>query len=181
MGVGKALANDRRQTGRRNRVLFTSYLMEKGYTDTTWLASFWDMSTSTVRDYKKEAKHKDLAEEDRQRIQEIMEEQDCDLPQAVMIYYNNLMSPDSACFIATASYGTEIHAEIDILRDFRDQVLLENKPGERIVSLYYRFSPYIADRINSEKKSGKMVRMLLKPVIKITDSFLEFKNDKNGS
>lgn len=177
MGVGRARANDRRQTGRRNRVLFTSYLMEKGYTDTAWLASFWDMSTSTVRDYKREAEHKNLAESDRQEIRQIMEKQDCDLPKAVMIHYNNLMSPNSPCFIATASYGSPIHAEIDILRDFRDQVLLKNAVGEKFVTLYYRFSPYIADKIDSNGKSGKIVRVLLKPIIRLTDSYLDFKNN----
>jgi len=37
------------------------------------------------------------------------------------------------CFIATAAYGTETASELDILRDFRDQVLLDNALGSRFV------------------------------------------------
>lgn len=61
--------------------------MEKGYTDPSWLASFWGMSTSTVRDYKREAKHVRLADEDRKKIQRIKNQQDCSLPEAVKTYY----------------------------------------------------------------------------------------------
>jgi hypothetical protein len=51
------------------------------------------------------------------------------------------------CFIATAAYGTETAGQLDILRDFRDQVLLDNVLGSRFVEAYYRLSPPVADFI----------------------------------
>jgi hypothetical protein len=51
------------------------------------------------------------------------------------------------CFIATAAYGTETAPQLDILRNFRDQVLLENAVGSRFVEAYYRLSPPVASFI----------------------------------
>jgi len=51
------------------------------------------------------------------------------------------------CFIATAAYGTDTTEEINLLREFRDVVLLPSKPGTGFVSLYYEVSPPIAEVI----------------------------------
>jgi len=55
--------------------------------------------------------------------------------------------PPKACFIATAAYGTDTAREIDVLREFRDEVLLPNSLGVRFVSFYYKNSPPMADFI----------------------------------
>lgn len=55
---------------------------------------------------------------------------------------------DEGCFIATAAYGTYTAQEIEILREFRDEILLSNGLGAQFVSFYYRTSPPIADFIS---------------------------------
>jgi len=52
------------------------------------------------------------------------------------------------CFIATAVYGTDTAEEIDILREFRNVVLLPSGLGAEFVSLYYKISPPIAEVIS---------------------------------
>jgi hypothetical protein len=48
------------------------------------------------------------------------------------------------CFVATAVYGTDTAEEINILREFRDVVLLPSGAGAEFVSLYYQIGPPIA-------------------------------------
>jgi hypothetical protein len=52
------------------------------------------------------------------------------------------------CFIATAVYGTETAEEINVLREFRDIVLLPGKLGAGFVWIYYEVSPPIAEVIS---------------------------------
>ncbi|MFU8796097.1 MAG: CFI-box-CTERM domain-containing protein [Dehalococcoidia bacterium] len=70
------------------------------------------------------------------------------------------------CFIATAAYGTPTAGEIDVLREFRDAVLLESAAGSRFVALYYRFSPPAAALISRSDLLRTLVReLLVDPVV----------------
>jgi hypothetical protein len=72
------------------------------------------------------------------------------------------------CFIATAAYGTETAAELNILRDFRDQVLLKNVLGSLFVGAYYKVSPPVADFIAKSDFLRAVVReMLIDPVVNL--------------
>jgi len=72
------------------------------------------------------------------------------------------------CFIATAAYGTDTAQEIDILREFRDAVLLPNSLGAEFVSLYYRTSPPIADLISQHEVLRTAVRVgFVDPIVAI--------------
>ena len=73
-----------------------------------------------------------------------------------------------SCFIATAAYGSETASQLDILRDFRDEVLLENALGSRFVATYYRVSPPVANFITKHDFVRAVVReALIDPVVKL--------------
>jgi hypothetical protein len=72
------------------------------------------------------------------------------------------------CFIATAVYGTDTAEEIDILREFRDVVLLPSGLGAELVSLYYKISPPIAEVISQHDFLRTAVKVgLVDPVVTI--------------
>jgi len=67
----------------------------------------------------------------------------------------------SGCFIATAAYGSPSAERLDVLREFRDCVLLESTAGSQFVGLYYRLSPPVADFISGNGFLRTLVRELL--------------------
>jgi len=72
------------------------------------------------------------------------------------------------CFIATAAYGTPTAEEIDVLREFRDVVLLESAAGSRFVALYYLFSPPAAEVISRSDLLRTIVReLVVDPVVRM--------------
>jgi hypothetical protein len=77
----------------------------------------------------------------------------------------------SPCFIATAAYGTPTDARIDVLREFRDVVLLESAAGSRFVTWYYQTSPPIAEFIARNEPLRTLVRVLLvDPIVWLVES-----------
>ena len=71
------------------------------------------------------------------------------------------LPPSEGCFIATAAYGTPTAEQIDVLREFRDVVLLESTAGSQFVALYYQLSPPVADFIAGNELLRTLVRELL--------------------
>lgn len=64
----------------------------------------------------------------------------------------------SPCFIATAAYGTPLHGDINVLRDFRDEYLMTSAVGRVFVKVYYTMSPPIADVISKHEWLRAVVR-----------------------
>ena len=78
------------------------------------------------------------------------------------------IKPAGFCFIATAAYGTDTTKEIDILREFRDEVLLPNSLGAKLVSLYYQISPPVANLISQHEILRTTVRVgFVCPIVEI--------------
>jgi len=72
------------------------------------------------------------------------------------------------CFIATAAYGTPMAEEIGVLREFRDEYLLTNRPGGAFVNLYYRASPPVAQFITEHPSLKPIVRAGLVPAVAVS-------------
>jgi hypothetical protein len=72
---------------------------------------------------------------------------------------------DKSCFIATATFGSAVHPYLDILRSFRDQVLLKLKFGKKFVKWYYTNGPIGANWIEQNPEFKPIIRVLLMPVI----------------
>jgi len=152
------IARENRSIARENRILFTSYLMEKGYGDPYQIANFWGVSSNTAKTYMKEAQYVKLADTDREKIKAIMDKENCDIPTAIAKQYERLTNT-KGCFIATAAY------DIDVLRNWRDDSLGTNIIGKNFINFYYKHSPPIADYISNKKMLRWITRMLLKPII----------------
>ncbi len=80
----------------------------------------------------------------------------------------------ASCFIATAAYGSPIDPHVQILRDFRDNYLLTNKLGRRLVRIYYSYSPAIADYISKRESLRTITRFSLLPIIGLSWVTLKF-------
>ena len=72
----------------------------------------------------------------------------------------------SNCFIATAAFGTPLAEEINILRRFRDQKMGPSAFARHLVTIYYEVSPPVAKIIAQSKRTGKLVRLIIKLLIR---------------
>jgi len=81
------------------------------------------------------------------------------------------LPPSEGCFIATAAYGTPTAEQIDVLREFRDVVLLESTAGSQFVALYYQLSPPVADFIAGNELLRALVReLLVDPIVWVVEA-----------
>ena len=83
------------------------------------------------------------------------------------VYYGpqTAFETSSACFIATAAYGSIIHPAVAVLRQFRDRFLKSNGMGRRFIDWYYTYSPPVADRIAASPGLRLLTRVLLMPLV----------------
>lgn len=82
-------------------------------------------------------------------------------------------SGEGGCFIATAAFGSPLAGQIEILRRFRDQILLPWKPGQAFVSWYNRYGPRAACYLIKHPWLKLPVRLALYPIIFFAWLFLQ--------
>jgi hypothetical protein len=71
------------------------------------------------------------------------------------------------CFIATAAFGSPLEPHVQLLKRFRDRVLLTSSSGKAFVNWYYENSPPLAHVIAERGYLKTLVRWMLTPVIAI--------------
>jgi len=83
------------------------------------------------------------------------------------------------CLIATATFGTELAPQVQLLREIRDHTLLQTNSGSSFMSgfnaVYYSFSPTIADWERQNPVFKEIVKMTMAPVLS-TLSILNYAN-----
>lgn len=73
------------------------------------------------------------------------------------------LTPGGMCFVATVAFGEDA-PELDVLRAFRDEVLVESAAGRRFVAWYYRRGPALARLVRARPLLRRAVREALEAV-----------------
>ena len=73
------------------------------------------------------------------------------------------------CLIATAAYGSELSPQVQLLREIRDNQLMNTESGSAFMStfnnVYYSFSPIIADMERENPMFKEAVKLGLTPML----------------
>ena len=73
------------------------------------------------------------------------------------------------CLIATASYGSELAPQVQLLREIRDNTVLQTQSGTSFMTafnhFYYSFSPTIADYERENSVFKEAVKLTLTPLL----------------
>ena len=73
------------------------------------------------------------------------------------------------CLIATAAYGSEMAPQVQLLREIRDNQLMNTESGSAFMStfndVYYTFSPTIADMERESPLFKEAVKLGLTPLL----------------
>lgn len=72
---------------------------------------------------------------------------------------------DKKCFIATAAFGSPLDEHVNRLREFRNQFMVSNWLGRKLVKGYYKVSPPIAAWIAKHEWARASVRTALWPIL----------------
>lgn len=78
--------------------------------------------------------------------------------------YNTVSEP--ACYLATSVYGYNSE-EVEILRHFRDEILLRSKYLAILVHIYYLISYHIVKHIGNNRLFRGIVLIFLNPLVKL--------------
>ena len=82
---------------------------------------------------------------------------------------DNSSEEGGGCLIATAAYGSELAPQVQMLREIRDNQLMNTESGSAFMGtfneLYYTFSPYIADMERESPVFKEIVKAGLTPML----------------
>ncbi len=79
------------------------------------------------------------------------------------------VSNSGGCLIATAAFGSEMAPQVQLLREIRDNIVLQTESGTLFMTsfnqLYYSFSPVIADYERENYTFKEAVKLTLTPLL----------------
>ena len=68
------------------------------------------------------------------------------------------------CFVTTAAWGDPDHPVVEVLRQFRDRVLVHTALGEALIRYYYEVGPSLASAIEDKPFICLIVRLIVLPM-----------------
>ena len=78
-------------------------------------------------------------------------------------------SNDGGCLIATAAFGSEMAPQVQLLREIRDNTVLQTESGSAFMTgfnhFYYSFSPAVADYERESPLFKEVVKLTLIPLL----------------
>ena len=102
-------------------------------------------------------------------VQEVEESHTEEVEESKVV--TNLESEENGggCLIATAAYGSELSPQVQLLREIRDNQLMNTEAGTSFMNtfndVYYSFSPYIADMERENPMFKEAVKLGLTPML----------------
>ena len=102
-------------------------------------------------------------------VQEVEESHTEEVEESKVV--TNLESEENGggCLIATAAYGSELSPQVQLLREIRDNQLLNTEAGTSFMNtfnnVYYSFSPTIADMERESPLFKEVVKLGLTPML----------------
>ena len=83
----------------------------------------------------------------------------------------DLVTSGPRCIIATATFGSELAPEVQLLRGFRDNSVMETVSGSSFMvafnAWYYSFSPQVANYIATHWVERSVMKLVLYPLVGI--------------
>ncbi len=73
------------------------------------------------------------------------------------------------CFVATVAYESSEHPDLDILRSFRDNVLVRHHSGRAFISWYYRKGPGLANAVSRYSVSRKIAKRGIQTLVRMME------------
>jgi len=91
------------------------------------------------------------------------------LPSVNTVNVGDSENNGGGCLIATATYGTELAPQVQMLREIRDDSLLQTELGSSFMAgfnvFYYSFSPIVADWERQNPVFKEAVKLAITPLL----------------
>ena len=116
-----------------------------------------------IEQQQKELEEKQLEEKSNMESKSTIEEYEIEEKQ------NNNLDEGGGCLIATATYGSEMAPQVQLLREIRDNQLMNTESGISFMTgfnqFYYSFSPHIADMERENPLFKEIVKIGITPLL----------------
>ena len=148
-----------------------------------WMQGTIIVQEATEKTHEKMETHSEVAEEtvvEEQVVEEtVVEEQ---VVEETVVATQESEENGGGCLIATATYGSELAPQVQLLREIRDNSLLQTESGSAFMGtfndIYYTFSPTIADYERESPIFKEAVKFAITPMI-TTLSIMENANSES--